>query len=164
MLASQYGRQQNNDLMLIRLAAPAPSAWTVQPIAPPPGRAAGAVATDEFPQLDVLGFGDSVDDETRYSAGVLGRLRLQAISPVSSATFLTMVLDKQAGTCSGDSGAAAIVAGGRGADARRGVVGVLSSNSLPCTGSNGLFVSPAAFADFLRKGAADLNLPPPAGL
>lgn len=155
VLASQFGQEKNNDLMLVKLARPAPSEWQVQPIAPPPAGGGG----NEYPQLQVLGFGDTVDDERTYSAGVLSRLRLQAISPVSAPTFLTMVLDKRAGTCSGDSGAAAIATGG--AAAGRGVVGVLSSNSVPCTGSNGLFVTPSAFREFLRRGAQELDLPPP---
>lgn len=157
VLASQYG-EPNNDLMLIRLSGPAPSEWRVQPIAPPPPPNGGDVS-NEYPELEVFGFGDSVDDDSTYSAGLLQRLRLQAISPVSAPSFLTMVLDKTAGTCSGDSGAAAMATGG--ASAGKGVVGVLSSNTVPCTGSNGLFVTPAKFREFIRRGAKDLDLPAP---
>jgi secreted trypsin-like serine protease len=155
VLASQYGKELNNDLLLIRLREPAPPEWTIQPIAPFPTPG----SPDDYPGLEILGFGDSVDNEQKYSAGLLGKLKLQAISPVSKPTFLTMVLDKQTGTCSGDSGAAAIASSG--ANQGKGVIGVLSQNSVPCTGSNGLFISPAAFKDFIRRGARDLDLPSP---
>lgn len=155
VLASQYGKQPNNDLLLIRLRDPAPPEWTIQPIAPLPAPG----SPDEYPSLEILGFGDSVDDERKYSAGLLGKLELQAISPVSKPTFLTMVLDRQTGTCSGDSGAAVLATNSE--SQSKGVIGVLSSNSVPCTGSNGLFVSPAAFRDFIRRGARDLDLPAP---
>mmetsp|Transcript_16647 Transcript_16647/g.38398 ORF Transcript_16647/g.38398 Transcript_16647/m.38398 type:complete len:299 (+) Transcript_16647:156-1052(+) len=159
VLASQYGREKNNDLMLIKLAHDAPSNWVVQRIAPAPAPSqdGSSFSAANYPELEIIGFGDTDDDENKYSAGLLSRLRLQAISPVSAATFLTMTLSNLAGTCSGDSGAAVIATGA----ASGGVVGVLSSNSVPCTGSKGLFVSPAAFRDFIRRGAKDLDLPSP---
>lgn len=157
VLASQYGKQPNNDLLLIRLRDPAPPEWTVQPIAPFPTPG----SPDDYPALEILGYGDSVDDEQKYSAGLLGKLELQAISPVSKPTFLTMVVDRETGTCSGDSGAAVLATSRERGGEAKGVIGVLSSNSVPCTGSNALFVSPAAFRDFIRRGARDLDLPAP---
>jgi len=154
VLASKYGIERGNDLMLIRLSEPAPPEWKVQRIS--------TTENGEYPPISVFGFGDTVDDENTYSAGTLRKLQLQTISPVGEPTFLTMVFDKKTGTCNGDSGAAALVTGtgSRGGDTQS-IVGVLSSNTVPCTGSNALFVSPSNFGNFIRRGCKDLGVPSP---
>ena len=65
------------------------------------------------------------------------------------------------GTCNGDSGSAALLPLAAGAEGDGGpiVVGILSSNTMPCAGSNGMFVNPAAFAAFLQRASKDLGSP-----
>lgn len=143
-----------SDIVLIKLAKPAPKEWRVVDV----GRTADkAVAT-------LYGFGDTVDDADDYTSGVLHKVDLlpkTAIDP-SKPTFFTSSTNAKAGSCNGDSGGALLtqpVPSPLTADPARRLIGVLSSNSMPCAGSTAAFANPAFFSEFLRRASAQLGSP-----
>ena len=161
----------DGDLVLIKLARPAPPNWKVQRLSIGLGDAVSTMVdapasgvdakpgslTDliGYPDLDTFGFGDSKDEGVfDYSAGQLQRIALRTSSDIStdSKSFQAVPLNKRSGTCNGDSGGPALLGG-------KVVVGVLSSSSSPCTGATSMFVNPESFRAFIERASAELGSP-----
>lgn len=148
-----------NDLVLIKLKEPAPENWRVANVIPP------ALTTFDNdlgltkPKVNLYGFGDTVDSQDDYTSGVLHKIQLNAISPVASATpkFYTASNTKTSGSCNGDSGGPAFRSNSDGSQ----IIGVLSSNTMPCSGSQAIFMNPAFFKAFLQKASTKLGAPIP---
>lgn len=170
----RYVTSPRGDLVLIKLARDAPAEWQPQRVALDLAAALtgpGAALSDLFGgrvPLVAYGYGDAADGGAyEYSAGALRRIRVEAISKIAPAerTFYSRVVERGSGTCSGDSGGAALFgvpqarARAPGDRSEQVVVGVLSENSTPCTDSNGLFVNPDAFRDFLTTASRELGSP-----
>jgi len=166
--AIRGSRKGPGDLVLIKLAAPAPKPWRPQMLdmnllgaVLPPGAARGDLTELlGYPTLVSYGFGDSEDNFDSYSSGTLRRTTVQVSSSINERTpqFYTKAKDKLGGTCNGDSGGAALF-GVPTETAQQVVVGILSENSVPCTGSAGRYVNPDAFRDFIVRESAALGSP-----
>mmetsp|Transcript_8524 Transcript_8524/g.35110 ORF Transcript_8524/g.35110 Transcript_8524/m.35110 type:complete len:340 (+) Transcript_8524:236-1255(+) len=156
------GSSLANDLVLIKLKKPAPPEWNIAAI----DLASSAAEEDAPPAkntvVELYGFGDTVDDPDGYSAGELRKVRLAAVTPltVDVPAFYTKARSGDTGSCNGDSGGAAFAASSSSRPPR--ILGVLSSNTMPCAGSRGIFMNPAYFREFLRRGAQELGEEPPA--
>jgi len=149
-----------NDLVLIKLKKPAPESWNILHLLEEDTNSItlSGFGGADYEKVTLYGFGDAKDSEDDYSSGKLHKLQLAPISPVNpkESAFYTEVLQKTSGSCSGDSGGPAVVSSGL-SGGPPDLVGVLASNTMPCTGSNALFMNPSFFRDFLRKGAAKLG-------
>lgn len=146
-----YGiKSKAGDLVLIKLSQPAPIQWKPQKLSDS--------AIIGFPEVTVYGFGDTKDDFYDYSSGLLNKIKVQLISSVSGSAelFYTKPSSKRTGTCNGDSGGSALLVG---ATHEPLILGVVSSSTVPCEGSNAALVNPLAFADFIRRASADLGSP-----
>ena len=113
-----------NDMVLIKLARPAPKDWTRVAVG-------GAFPTDAYASiLRVYGFGDRIESDEEYTSGTLRSIDLVNTSPRTGSQYLARSLrGKTDGTCNGDSGAAALLLD---ENKKPAIVGVLSSTSLPC--------------------------------
>lgn len=143
-----------SDIVLIKLAAPAPKEWRVVDL----GRAADNAAATLY------GFGETVDDPDGYTSGVLHKVDLvpKTVIDPSKPTFFTASTSAKAGSCNGDSGGALLsqpVPSPLTAQPARRLIGVLSSNSMPCAGSTAAFANPVFFREFLRRASARLGSP-----
>ncbi|KAJ1461809.1 trypsin-like cysteine/serine peptidase domain-containing protein [Pelagophyceae sp. CCMP2097] len=149
----------SNDIVLIKLKNNAPKEWRRASMRLPDQESTGFgkdASNPLYPRATLFGFGDSREDEDDYTSGRLRKLQVAAISPVleNRPSFYTMVTAKGSGSCSGDSGGAAV-------DAQGDVLGILSANSLPCADSNGIFVNPFFFRKFIEKAAKEMGAAPP---
>lgn len=133
------------DLVLIKLKQFAPDNWRIARLPTSP--------REEYPRLELYGYGDAVDSPDDYTSGTLHKLQLAAVTPAGPANpaFFTFTLDRRAGSCSGDSGGPALSTKGKT------LVGVLSSNSTPCAGNNAKFVNPIYFREFLSRASRQLG-------
>lgn len=177
---SDYGIETTgNDLILIKIASPAPSTWrTVElPLGLLPAKNEQEEARRRkspfypdglgFPSLVTYGYGQQSTSGTvdpgKYSAGALKRIGVQVRSEIRpwAAGFLTTPLDSGTGTCAGDSGggALAVLQDPKGRGLRQVLVGVQAMASSPCENNQQVFVNPAAFAEFLLQASKDLGAP-----
>ncbi|EOD07764.1 hypothetical protein EMIHUDRAFT_218328 [Emiliania huxleyi CCMP1516] len=111
-----------------------------------------------FPSLATYGYGQQAcaatctTDPAAYSAGQLRRLGVSVQTEIRpwAAGFLTKPVDRNTGTCAGDSGggALAFVQDPKGRGIRQFLVGVQA-----------VFVNPAAFSEFLLQASRDLGSP-----
>mmetsp|Transcript_35471 Transcript_35471/g.80038 ORF Transcript_35471/g.80038 Transcript_35471/m.80038 type:complete len:366 (+) Transcript_35471:1666-2763(+) len=177
----------SGDLVLIKLAKPAPKNWRPQSLSfnfvesmeegfadlssgassGVPGNAKASAGkgapsgslTDVigFPELTIYGFGDTEDDYYSYSSGALKSLRVRVVSTIGPKARGFYTSPPDEGTGACNGDSGA--AGLLGSGQGRVVVGVLSSTSTPCTGSTSAFVNPDVFRAFVEKASADLGAP-----
>lgn len=179
--AADYGLkgESGGDLVLIKLATPAPAPW--RPVELPLGLLPAKAEQEEakkkespfypdglgLPSIAAFGYGQQSTAGTRdanaYSAGKLKRVELQLKTEVRpwAPGFLTAPVNKGDGTCAGDSGGAALLrlqdAQGRGV--RQIVLGVQAEASIPCESNQQIFIFPDYFADFIVQASRDLGSP-----
>jgi len=142
---SDYGIETaGNDLLLLKLSSPAPKEWRVVelPLGLLPSKEEQEEARRKgspfypdglgFPSLATYGYGQQstkgTTDPAAYSAGQLRRLGVSVQTEIRpwAAGFLTKPVDRNTGTCAGDSGggALAFVQDPKGRGIRQFLVGV----------------------------------------
>jgi len=179
---SDYGIKippPGDDVLLIKMKGEAPTPW--RPVELPLGllpvkselreaESRGSPFYPDglgFPEVITYGYGQvDVAGERNadlYQAGSLRRLAVQVRSKVRpwAPAFLTTPTKRGTGTCSGDSGGAALLLlkdpAGRGL--RQLLLGVQAAVSKPCIDNQAIFVYPQSFEEFLVKASRDLGTP-----
>lgn len=144
-----------NDLLLIKLARPAPKAWRRVSV--------GLVRQSPEAYSDVMrtyAFGDRIESDEDYTSGKLRSVDLVNSTPrlEKDSKFMAKAIKGSSGVCNGDSGAAALLLDESKLPA---VAGIISSTSLPCAGSTSVLINPAygPLAEFVRKGSRALGTP-----
>ena len=145
-----------NDLLLVKLARPAPKAW--RRVAVGLARQTPEAYSDI---MRIYAYGDRIESDEDYTSGLLRSVDLVNTSPRIStdSKFLAKPLrGGGTGVCNGDSGGAALLLDEAKLPA---VAGILSSTSLPCAGSTSVLINPAfgPLAEFVRKGSRALGTP-----
>ena len=145
-----------NDLLLVKLARPAPKAW----------RRVSVGLARQTPEaysdiMRIYAYGDRIESDEDYTSGLLRSVDLVNTTPRIStdSKFLAKPLrGGGTGVCNGDSGGAALLLDEAKLPA---VAGILSSTSLPCAGSTSVLINPAfgPLAEFVRKGSRALGTP-----
>jgi len=179
---AEYGfasDQPGGDLVLIKLAQPAPEPW--RPVELPLGLLPAKTEQEEakrksspfypsglgLPQVLTYGYGAQSTRGTRdadfYDAGYLKRIAVELRTEVRpwAPGFLTEPVVKGTGTCAGDSGGAALLRlqDPQGRGVRQLVLGVQAEASVPCEGNQQIFVFPDHFREFLLRASSDLGSP-----
>ena len=145
-----------NDLLLVKLARPAPKAW--RRVAVGLARQTPEAYSDI---MRIYAYGDRIESDEDYTSGLLRSVDLVNTTPRIStdSKFLAKPLrGGGTGVCNGDSGGAALLLDEAKLPA---VAGILSSTSLPCAGSTSVLINPAfgPLAEFVRKGSRALGTP-----
>ena len=145
-----------NDLLLVKLARPAPKAW--RRVAVGLARQTPEAYSDI---MRIYAYGDRIESDEDYTSGLLRSVDLVNTSPRIStdSKFLAKPLrGGGTGVCNGDSGGAALLLDEAKLPA---VAGILSSTSLPCAGSTSVLINPAfgPLTEFVRKGSRALGTP-----
>ena len=145
-----------NDLLLVKLARPAPKAW--RRVAVGLARQTPEAYSDI---MRIYAYGDRIESDEDYTSGLLRSVDLVNTSPRIStdSKFLAKPLrGGGTGVCNGDSGGAALLLDEAKLPA---VAGILSSTSLPCAGSTSVLINPAfgPLAEFVRAGSRALGTP-----
>ena len=143
-----------NDLLLVKLARPAPKAW--RRVAVGLARQTPEAYSDI---MRIYAYGDRIESDEDYTSGLLRSVDLVNTTPRIStdSKFLAKPLrGGGTGVCNGDSGGAALLLDEAKLPA---VAGILSSTSLPCAGSTSVLINPAfgPLAEFVRKGSRALG-------
>lgn len=182
---ADYGIETaGNDLLLIKIKGSAPAPW--RPVELPlrllPSQAEQKEAEQSgspfypsgigMPAVVSYGYGQQTTegevDPSRYSAGQLKRIGLQVRTEVRpwAPGFLTTPLERQTGTCAGDSGGGALLGIGdpSGRGLRQVLLGVQAAATKPCVDNQAVFVYPQSFSEFLIKASRDLGSPLQPGL
>ena len=171
--------QSGGDLVLIKLATPAPPSW--RPVELPLGLLPAKAEQEEarrlgspfypdglgLPSVAAYGYGQQSTAGTRdpdaYSAGKLKSVELELKTEVRpwAPGFLTAPVNKAQGTCAGDSGGAALLRlqDPQGRGLRQIVLGVQAEASVPCEGNKQIFIFPDYFQDFIERASRDLGSP-----
>ncbi len=145
-----------NDLLLVKLARPAPKAW--RRVAVGLARQTPEAYSDI---MRIYAYGDRIESDEDYTSGLLRSVDLVNTTPriATDSKFLAKPLrGGGTGVCNGDSGGAALLLDEAKLPA---VAGILSSTSLPCAGSTSVLINPAfgPLAEFVRKGSRALGTP-----